>query len=166
MVLVILYHSEMRAEKRFWIYSGLGVPEGVALVRRPRRSLARDRVLLLGKQEVVQALTPLLARLAEDAAGDLIARHQEGSTRSWVTEGWLSAALAECDPTLVFLAMDPTDVLARRAIRARLRRAKAEEFWLIPPGVSVQPSSRFIASEGTDARSLAAWAARAWSVTR
>jgi len=113
---------------------------------------------------VVGALTPPLSRLVHDADAALHVDAREGNARAWVTEGWLPAALAVFEPTTVLLALDPTDVLARRAIRARVRGSRAEEFWLIPPGVRVQPSSRFIASEGTDARSLAAWAARAWSV--
>lgn len=156
----------MRSAKRLWIYAGLGVPEGVALVRRPRRSRATRRVLLVGDPYVVGALTPPLARLAQDAGAMLHIDGKEGSTRAWATEGWLPAALAAFNPTTVLLALDPRDVLARRAIRARIRRSKAEEFWLVPPGVPAQPSGRFIASEGTDARSVAAWAARAWSVTQ
>lgn len=154
----------MRADKRLWIYSGLGVPEGVALVRRPPRRKLERRVLLVGGLRARQ-LAPLVARLAQGAGASLHVDSRPGaSTRDWAATDWLPTHLAVYRPTHVLLVLDPRDVLARRVIRAKVRRAGGETFWLVPPGVPHEASPRFIAAPGDDARSLAAWAAKAWGV--
>lgn len=165
----VAYHeTAMRSEKRLWIYSGFAVPEGVALVRRrpARRSACPRRVLLVGDLRA-QALMAPMARLAD---GDDVALHVDakaGSTaRDWAKNDWLNSHLAIFRPTVVFLAIDPRDMLARRTIRARVRRAGAQEFWLVPAGVPHPPSARFIAAPQANVAGFAAWAGRAWSVIK
>ncbi len=160
----------MRSEKRLWIYTGLSVPEGAGLVRRLAararpvgRSAAAVRILLLGDSHA-QGLLPPMSRLAGDAGAALHADARLGSSlRDWATQGWLQAHLAAFRPTAVFVAMDHRDPLARRMVQARVRRIRAEIFWLLPAGVPHVSSTHFIGATGDGAASFAAWAARAWS---
>jgi hypothetical protein len=108
-----------------------------------------------------------MAKLAEAAD---VALHVDvdlvSTTRDWAKGDKLTSHLAVFRPNVVFLALDPGDMLARRCIRARVRAARAREFWLVPPGVDSPPSARFIRAPKANAAGYAAWAARAWAVVK
>lgn len=156
----------MRGDKRRWIYAGLAVPPDAALVRRPLRSTASQRVLLTGGPYVHALLAPM-TRLATDSATALLVDVRPlATTRDWAVKPWLIEHLVAFRPTIVFLVLDPRDVVARRVIKERIRRAGARDYWLVPPGVPHRGSARFISSPKVNASGVAAWAARAWSVVR
>ena len=153
----------MQQDKRLWIYGGLGVPEGVALVKRPLGARRRARVLFAGN-ESGRPLVPVLKRLAADSGASLsVDLRANTSARQWLAEPWLAEQLARLRPTTVFFALDPRDVLARRSIHERVRRAGGADFWLAAPGILQRSTPRFISGRASDARSLAAWAASAWN---
>jgi hypothetical protein len=155
----------MRQDKRLWIYGGLGIPEGVALVKRPVAPRPM-RVLFVGN-ESGRPLVPILRQLAEDSRAPFtVDLRRRSSVRQWLAEPWLFEHLAHLRPTTVFFALDPRDVLGRRAIHERVRRAGGADFWLAAPGILSRSTPRFIAAPASDARSLAAWAARAWNAAR
>lgn len=160
----------MQAEKRMWICRGLGVPEGSGLCEPVRPTVKRlhapRRVLLVG-DDAAQGLMPPLMRLAVGSGVQLHFDARPGSTaRQWAHTDWLKVHLSAFEPTMVFFALDPRDVLARRCIRARVRSAGARTLWLVPPGVPHAPSVRFIGADSDDAAGYAAWAARAWTVVK
>lgn len=108
-----------------------------------------------------------MSKLAEASDAALhVDVDRRATTRDWAKEDKLTSHLAVFQPTVVLLALDPGDMLARRCIRARVRAAKAREFWLVPPGVDSPPSARFIRAPEPHAAGYAAWAARAWAVVK
>lgn len=158
----------MRTQKRLWIYSGLAVPAGVGLVRLPPlpRVTESRRVLLVGGRAAESLLLPM-ASLAEASVASLHVDIDRGATtRDWAKGGKLTSHLTVFQPDVVFLALDPSDMLARRCIRARVRAARAREFWLVPPGISTPPRTRFITAAASNAAGYAAWAARAWTMVK
>ncbi len=108
-----------------------------------------------------------MSKLAEASEASLhVDVDYRTTTRDWAKGDKLTSHLAVFRPTVVLLALDPGDMLARRCIRARVRRAKAREFWLVPPGVDSPPRARFIRAPIANAAGYAAWAARAWAVVK
>jgi hypothetical protein len=155
----------MRAAKRFWIYSGLGVPEGVALVRRTDRGSASKRILLIGGTEM-QGLTLPLASLMVNSNSALHIDLRDASLRQWASNDWLNSHLAVFRPTAVFVALDPRDSLARQAVRARIRRHGARDVWLVPPGIPWHAARRYVPAPELNAEGYALWAGRALSVVK
>lgn len=155
----------MRAEKRFWIYAGLGVPEGVALVRRPDRGSAADRIMLVGSAELQPIVAPL-SSLVQDRGSALHVDLREASLRRWAEADWLDSHLSVFRPTAVMLGLDPRDSLARQAVRARVRRAGAKDLWLVPPGVAWRATRRYLPAPELNAKGYALWAARALAMIK
>ena len=110
----------MRAEKRFWIYSGLGVPEGAGLVRRPDRGSASERILLIGDSEV-QGLTLPLASLVSDAESALHVDLRDATLRHWAANDWLRSHLAVFRPTAVFVNTSRGPLVDQRALYQALQ---------------------------------------------
>lgn len=155
----------MQTQKRLWIYSGLAVPEGIGLVRRQaHQAVAPRRVLLVGDSSARGLVLPM-TQLAMASNSALHVDIDPGaSARDWAKNDKLVAHLAVFRPNVVFLVLDPADMLARRCIRARVAAAGARAFWMVPPGVSSPPRTRFITSSEPNATGLATWAARAWTM--
>jgi len=155
----------MRTEKRLWIYSGLSVPEGVALVRPAVKRLKSVREVLLVGDWHAQGLFPPMARLAADSRVDFHMDARVGSSlRDWAKKDWLKVHLKSFEPKIVFIAIDPSDELARQAVKSRVKRSRAEVFWLVPFGIGCKRSNRYLSAPSDDIGGFAAWAARAWSV--
>lgn len=153
----------MHGDKRLWIYAGLAVPEGIGLVKLPVMAAPRARRVLLVGDDRGRPLVPVLRRLAADSGARLQSDLRRGSTpRQWLSSGRLVAQLARFRPGAVLVALDPRDVVARRSLHEQVRRAGALDVWLVPPGLLRRSQGRFVAAQAADARSLAAWAARAW----
>jgi len=154
----------MRSEKRLWIYSGLSVPEGVALVRPPVKRIRSVRnVLLIGGWHA-QGLFPPMSRLALDSGVALHVDSRDSSARDWAKKDWLKSHLKSFRPKIVFLALDPSDDLARQAIKARVRSSGADLFWLVPYGIDYKRSFRYLHAPNDDVEGFAAWAADAWTM--
>jgi hypothetical protein len=155
----------MRAAKRFWIYSGLGVPEGVALVRRPERSSAERRVLLVGMPEM-QGIVPPLSSLVAGHDGAMHADLRRATLRQWAANDWLTSHLNVYRPTSVFVGLDPRDSLARQLVRGRIRRAGARDVWLVPPRIPWVTTRRYLPAPESSVEGYALWAARAFAVIK
>ena len=157
----------MRREKRVWIYAGLGVPQGTALVRKgpvgpPAGGL---RILLAGREEA-QGLVAPLARLASDAGVSLRVDHRPGTTaRDWADNPWLSQHLLTFRPTAVFFVADPSDVAAARKLAAIVARAGVPLLWLTP-GPSTAKGALSVPARDLTASGYAAWAGQAWAMVR
>lgn len=156
----------MKTEKRSWIYTGLGVPDGVALVAPPRKNLPQARVLLVGNEDALGLVAPM----EQLAADDKQLFHTElsigSSLKEWThqTESKkLGLALTVFRPTVVLVVLDPRDTLLRQLLSSRVRRAQANDLWLVPPGISWRPTKRFIPATDTSVHGYAAWAGRAWA---
>lgn len=157
----------MRRAKRVWIYAGLGVPEGAALVRC-RESLPRAvdgrRVLLVGGDETV-GLVPPMTRLVTDTGGSLRVEHRAGTeTADWARGPWLPFHLEHYDPTVVFLVASPTDQLSAKRIRHLMKARGVPLFWMVRPGVALRSDPRVIPARDLTASGYAAWAGQAWSM--
>jgi hypothetical protein len=160
----------MRAAKRQWIYTGLAVAPGVAIVRRsaPRpRRLPAGPLLLVG-DETARALATPLGDLATKTI--LVARYVPGSTAvDWARDALLDAELRQLRPRHVLYAMSGEDPLAVTALTSKARRAGATPTWLarfeqhaplgntvLPPLAAARPGQPLTA--GT----YAAWAGAIW----
>jgi len=155
----------MRGEKRLWIYSGLAVPEGVGLVRRSvERAKSYCRVLLVGSG-IAHGLVPTLSRLATDSQANLHVDVRVGKgLRDWAKQSWLQSHLSIFKPSVVFLVLDPGDLLARKIVEMRIRRAGAKDVWLVPHGIKPPASSKFVLAPKPHAAGFASWASRGWAV--
>lgn len=156
----------MRAEKKLWLYRGLTVPEGVAFVRRglSPRSAANCRVLLLGGI-VAQALAPLMNELSVCSSASLhVDVEPTWSAREWVKSDRFRSHLAVFRPTTCVFVLDPSDMLARRCVRARLGRIGTADLWMVPYGIECPPSTRFIPADEANVGAYAVWAARTWAM--
>jgi hypothetical protein len=159
----------MRRKKRVWIYAGLGVPKGAALVRRvaalPVRADSR-RALLMGQLEV-QGLVAPMARLAADSGATLRVDTRAGTAAEWSQSKRLEHHLSIFDPTVVFLVADPRDEVSVFRIRRKMQEHPAAAlFWLIPPQVRAAPHPRFIPARNLTAAGYAAWAGQAWRMVK
>lgn len=155
----------MQAAKRFWIYSGLGVPEGVALVRRPQRSAAERRVLLVGGPEM-QGIVPPLSSLVAGHDGAMHVDFRAATLRQWAQGDWLASHLSVFRPTSVFVGLDPRDSLARQVVRGRIRRAGARDVWLVPPRIPWVATRRYLPAPESSVEGFALWAAQAFAVIK
>lgn len=155
----------MRAAKRFWIYHGLGVPEGVALVRKPERARAKQRVLLVGSAQI-QGIVPPISSLVVGHEGQMHTDLRSATLRDWARHDWLATHLAVFRPTSVLVGLDPRDVLARRVVRGRILRSGAMDVWLVPPTVPWFQTSRYLPAPEQNAEGFALWAARAFAVVK
>lgn len=155
----------MQAAKRFWIYSGLGVPDGVALVRRPERGTAKRRVLLVGGPEM-QDIMPALSSLIAGHDGAIHADFRQATLRQWAENDWLTSHLSVFRPTSVFIGLDPRDSLARQVVRGRVHRSGARDVWLVPPKVPWVATRRYLPAPEPSVKGYALWAARAFAVIK
>jgi hypothetical protein len=155
----------MRAAKRFWIYSGLGIPEGVALVGRPARSTAERRVLLIGAP-AVQGIVPPLSLLVAGHGGAMHVDVRRATLRQWAENDWLTSHISVFRPTSVFVGIDPRDSLARQLISGRIRRGGAQDVWLVPPQVPWVATRRHLPAPESSVEGYALWAARAFAVIK
>lgn len=155
----------MQAAKRFWIYSGLGVPEGVALVRRPERLSAERRVLLVAAPQV-QGIVPPLSSLVAGHGGAMHADVRPATLRQWAENDWLTSHLSVFRPTSVFVGLDPRDPLARQVVSGRIRRAGARDIWLVPPRVPWVATRRYLPAPEPNVEGYARWAAQAFAVIK
>lgn len=158
----------MRTAKKLWLYSGLAVPQGVAYVQRPpvRRAYSPIRLLLIGGHDAEGVAVPL-SRMTECAGASLhVDIDRSATARDWARNGKLKSHLAVFMPTWVIFALDPSDMLARRCIRAKLRKAGAQDVWMTPPDVFYPESARCIPAPKPNVAGFAAWAARVWAMVR
>jgi hypothetical protein len=155
----------MRAAKRLWIYSGLGVPDGVALVRRPERSAAERRVLLIGAPTVQGVALPL-SSLVAGHGGSVHVDIRDATLRQWARSDWLKSHLTVHRPTSVVVGLDPRDSLARQLVSGRIRRAGARDVWLVPPRIQWVTTRRFLPAPQPSVEGYALWAARAFAVIK
>ena len=158
----------MRTAKKLWLYSGLAVPQGVAYVRREpvKRTFSPTRLLLLGGHEAQGVAVPLSRMTGFSGAAMHVDIDARASTRDWAKSDKLKSHLAVFRPTWVIFALDPSDMLARRCIRAKLRKAGARDVWMTPPGVDFPESARCIPAPEANVAGFAAWAARVWAMVR
>lgn len=162
----------MQAAKRLWIYAGLAVPEGVALVRRgrPRPAALRPRLVLLVGDETARRLAAPLDDLAAGSATHIVVCARDGSSATeWAADGSFAAQLERIMPGAVLYALDGTDVRAVAALMARPRRLGAEGWWLPPPGRTVigvrsvpPPLWALRAGRAASVGTYAAWAGSIW----
>lgn len=161
----------MRGEKRRWLYSGITVPRGIALVRRPVRRVATaaTRVLLIGGP-VAQHIAPALGRIAREARVDfLLDARPAATTLDWHSRGWLANHLATFSPAVVLIGLDPT-LPGMRRVEASVRGIGATPLWL-PSGPAALrnslPATTLHLPVGKDrmtptAAGYAAWAEAVW----
>jgi hypothetical protein len=152
----------MRAEKREWIYAGLGLPEGIGLVRPVRRRpKVVKSVLVIGNDTlpIASVLPPLKKLLGnQPLAADIRPRT---TATIWVQAPWLRNNLLRFRPSHVLVALDPnSDGQARRLIDGALGQAGAQSIWLTRPGVFAQGA--ISAPHRHNAAEVAAWAGRIW----
>jgi hypothetical protein len=134
----------MRAAKRQWIYTGLAVPRGVAVVRRtpPRAQRGPHGSIVLVGDESAHALATPLNDLAGDAHTTFVARYAPQSTASnWASDAVLDSQLQNLRPAHVLYAMDGQDARAVIALVAKARLAGAKALWLSLPG---RPAAPFV----------------------
>lgn len=132
----------MRAAKRQWIYTGLAVPRGVALVRRTpaRPEQARRGTIVLVGDETAHALATPLSDLAKDAGTPFVARYAPRSTAlDWSTDAVLESQLQRLRPSHVLYAMDGQDARAVVLLATKAQRVGARPQWLATPGRPVAP---------------------------
>lgn len=162
----------MRREKRVWIYAGLGVPPGAALVRTHESlpGLADGRRVLVVGCEAAHGLVPPMARLAADSGFSLKVDHRRSTTRDWAQRPWLDHHLASYQPTVVFVVADPADEMSAHLIRRKVSFHRKPIFWMTPPGAAKSPdptaSQVVIPARDLTASGYAAWAGRAWSMVK
>lgn len=161
----------MLAGKRQWIYSGLGVPRGVALVRRPssRSPLTERSTVVLCGGTHASALAVPLGELVRGAGATLVVRVKPGSTPAdWAAEPALPAELRALRPAAVLYALCPSDRRSRAALSAAARSTGAAVRWLAPPGDSGRGAETVVAPlyvvslSGLSVGTYAAWAGAAW----
>ena len=156
----------MRRAKREWIYVGLAVPHGAALVRPSRRTGdgLPTRVLLAGGPNAELLRTPL-SGLAEGALVELdILVRTEPTASEWAAGGWLPAALVASHPEAVLLALDVDDLYAAAGLAALVTGFGASLVWLPESGPDVPYLSVRAPSGGKlTASEYASWAGAAWS---
>lgn len=155
----------MRGRKRAWIYAGLGVPEGRALVR-PVAPHAYDpaRVLLAGTDEGRGLVAPLSRLAAENHTALKVDCRIGATSGDWAVNDWLDQHLAVFRPTTVLFVGD------RRFAGAITEKVNAGEgdarlLWLAPSGsraVERVEVAVVVARSGT-ASGYAAWAGQAWA---
>jgi hypothetical protein len=154
----------MRRAKREWIYVGLGVPEGAALVRpsgpRPRPA----RVLLAGGPSAELLRTPL-AELAEGALVRLdTAIRRESTASAWLSGGWLAPALVRYAPECVLLSLSIDDGVAAATLGALVSGFGSALVWMPASGPEApSPSVRAPSAGKLNATATASWAGAAWS---
>ena len=155
----------MRAAKRLWIYSGLGVPEGIALVRRPLRRRTTKRILLVGNPKM-RGIVPPLSSLVTDHNGVMSTDLRDATLRQWAENDWLDSHLRVFRPSSVLIGLDPRDRLARWVLSRRIRRYGARDIWLVPPKVPWAATSRFLPAPVLNVKGFALWAAKAFDVIK
>jgi hypothetical protein len=154
----------MRREKRVWIYAGLGVPRGTALVRKPDGGRGFDgrRVLLVGRDEAYGLSAPL-ARLAADSGVSFRVDFRRGtSAMDWAENQWLDHHLRNFRPTSVFFVADLSDSVAAKKVAAKVRLAGAPLLWLTPGFHGRRPWS--VPARDLTVSGYAAWAGQAWAM--
>lgn len=162
--------NPLRLRHRRWVYEGLDIPEGKALVRgtpRPHRS-PPPQLLVVG-DEVAQAVGPPLTRLSRDAGVAILVQGRPGKgARAWLEEGWIVSAVARCLPDLLVLAFmvgQEAEVMDQLAALAG-----CPALWMSPEPVeateAVTPVHLAAAPDtmSPTAFGYAAWAGKAWHV--
>jgi hypothetical protein len=163
-------NNPLRLRHRRWVYEGLDIPEGMALVRResPKKRPPPPQLLVVG-DEVAQAVGPPLTRLARDAGVAILVQGRPGlPAESWLEQGWIVSAVGRCLPDLLLLAFmsgqDP-DTMDKLAVAAG-----CPALWLSPDpaeATKVVTPVHLPAAPDTmapTALGYAAWAGRAWHV--
>ena len=154
----------MRRAKREWIYVGLAVPEGAALVRRADPRPRPARVLLAGGPSAELLRTPLY-ELAQGALVRLdTAIRREATASAWLGGGWLAPALVRFTPECVLLSVAVDDGYAAASLGALVSGFGAALVWMPSSGLDV-PSPSVRAPDGgrLTATAYASWAGAAWS---
>jgi hypothetical protein len=156
----------MRRAKQEWIYIGLAVPHGAALVRASSfaQNAMPTRVLLAGGPSAELLRMPL-SQLASGAMVELdILVREETTASAWAMGGWLPQALVSSNPEAVMLALEVDDVYAAASLVALAAGYGAKVVWLPesgedPPYLSVRApqGGKLTAAE------YASWAGAAWS---
>jgi hypothetical protein len=162
----------MRAAKRQWIYAGLAVPAGVALVRRSAlgQSAAPPGFVLLVGDERALAIAAPLEDLTSASPTQLAVRVRPGSSASdWAVDGSFTDDLRRMRPDVVLFALPVDDPRSVAALVARARRGGAAPWWLPPPGRTVLgafalPAPLWVVSSSRpmSVGTYAAWAGAIW----
>ena len=162
----------MLAAKRQWIYSGLGVPRGMALVRptAPRAALRELHTVVLCGGSRVPALAVPLGALASGDGVRLTTLYHPGTTAAdWAREPGFPAYLRSLHPAAVLYLLSPDDPRYDAALTAAAQSAGAEVRWMPPPGATrtgretvPAPSSILKSGAGFSVGTYAAWAGAAW----
>jgi len=162
----------MRAAKRQWIYAGLAVPQGVALVgharTRPQKRSAR-RILLVGDDHARGIATPL-ADLSVGSGTTLVVRSRKSSQAAdWLTDELFWTGLSSIRPDAVLFSLDAADGASAAALARRAGRSVAVVRWLPPPGRRVEglpsvPAPLWLLrpEQRMSVGRYAAWAAAIW----
>lgn len=158
----------MRPNKRIWLFGGLTVPDGVALVRpRPPEDSRTPRVLLCGGDQVAPLAT-VLERLVTDCGGVFASELRADSTSDdWLRHGWLEKRCQDFAPTAVLLALEPAASVADQV----LKKLADQAFKGLGFAHAGAPGARLMwlpspAGSGLSARTYASWAARALAMVR
>ncbi len=130
----------MRARKLLWIYAGIPVDAGMALVRPwhpPRRLAPGARLLLVGDQSVL-GIAPPMARLArENDVAFLADGRAKSRFEEWATQPWLAEAVAKFQPTLVLASLGTNEKEIHRShvieLGKRLSASAPSAIWIAPP---------------------------------
>lgn len=161
--------NALRLRHRRWVYGGLDVPDGKALVRpagQPAGPSLPRQMLVVG-DEVARAVGAPLMRLARDAeVGLLVVSHAGQPAESWLEHGWIVSAVGRCLPDLVLFAFlagqDPATI-------ERLATATgAPALWLSPDPAHATDLVTPVHLPTTPdtmaptAFGYAAWAGKAW----
>lgn len=162
--------NALRLRHRRWVYGGLDVPEGKALVRGPGEPAEEPRLpqqLLVMGDEVARAVGAPLMRLARDAEVGLLVVSQAGHpAEAWLEHGWIVSAVGRCLPDLVifaFLAGQDPATIERLAMATG-----APALWLSPePAHATERVTPVHLATTPDtmaptAFGYAAWAGKAW----
>jgi hypothetical protein len=150
----------MRGEKRRWIYTGLGLPAGIALVRHARERSERPSRLLLMGGEVARALAPPLGRLARDARVELVLELRPGvRPQEWLERGWMVTAIELFQPELTLVGLEP-----HAPLEAELSKLATPVMWLSPERhlPQMHPAGAPGTMRPDTASGYAAWAAAVW----
>lgn len=161
--------NALRLRHRRWVYGGLDVPDGKALVRTtgvPEDRAMPGQLLVVG-DEVARAVGAPLMRLARDAqVALLVVAHVGAPAEAWLEHGWIVSAVGRCLPDLVLFAFmagqDPAtiDRLATAtgapALWLSPDPAHATD-WVTPVHLPTTPDTMAPTAFG-----YAAWAGKAW----
>jgi hypothetical protein len=158
----------VQQSKREWVYRGLAVPPGSALVRSSTAHGEKaPRSVVFAGGAWAEPLRVPLSDMADGSKSLLsVFLREESSVEEWITRGWLAEAAASLpgvDAVLLGLTVDPKTL--RLVLPFPLR---SRIVWLLSPGAMASEAVTVDPPRGgmLTASEYASWAGSAWQALR